>query len=311
MNHFPICSGFRGSLLGSALGNSLGLPAKCLSPAEASFLFRDGIRLLPGRGFRAGKCTDDTLISIHILSSILRQKKIVPADIATGFVQWFKTADLPEIGNTTKEAIGRLKRNIPWDQSGIEGPSSVGNEPAMRVLPIALWDIYHPERLKQDVFNCSIITHQNEEAVAGAMVTAFALQQALRGELKDLLLIVARMVKGTNVSAKLRQANELLRRRVSPQDALPILGTSSYAPETVASALYGFLFFPNSFRDAISGPLMTGGEAGVIAAICGALSGAFLGLAGLPPEWLAGLERKDELDQIAQDLFNSVEAEAQ
>ncbi|MCX5974289.1 MAG: ADP-ribosylglycohydrolase family protein [Coprothermobacterota bacterium] len=310
MNKLPLRSGFRGSLLGLALGDSLGMPAEYLSPAEACLLFADGIRLLPGRGLQAGQFTDDTLMSIYTLSSILQQKKIVPSDIAARFVQWFNTDDLREIGNTTKEAIRRLKRNIPWDQSGIVGPSSAGNGPAMRVLPVALWDIYHPERLRQDVFNCSIITHQNEEAVAGAMVIAFALQQALRGELKDLLLTVARIVKGTEVSAKLRQANELRKRRVSPQDALPILGTSGYAPETVASALYAFLFFPNSFRDAISGPLIVGGDTDTIAAICGALSGAFLGIKGLPPEWLAGLERKDELDQMAQNLFTSVEAEA-
>lgn len=54
-------------------------------------------------------------------------------------------------------------------------------------------------------------------------------------------------------------------------------------------ALYCWLRHPGDFRRAVEEVILLGGDADTTAAITGALSGATVGAAGLPADWLRGL----------------------
>jgi ADP-ribosylglycohydrolase len=179
---------------------------------------------------------------------------------------------------------------------------------AVPALLMALWNAKHPEQLAMEVSQAALVTHRHPEAVAGAVAYATALAAALSGAARDpkiegLFTRCARAAKGSETAKRLKQAEEMAgKRRASPKDTLALIGSSGYAAEAVPAAIYSFLFFPSSYREAVGIPLMCGGAASLIAALTGGLVGAFLGLEGLPVEWLATLEDRDRLDALAQQL---------
>ncbi|RPI40055.1 MAG: ADP-ribosylglycohydrolase family protein, partial [Methanoregulaceae archaeon] len=68
------------------------------------------------------------------------------------------------------------------------------------------------------------------------------------------------------------------------------------------AALHSFMQ-AKSAEMAILSAVNLGGDADTVGACCGALAGANWGLAALPDRWKAGLERYDELVQLAERLW--------
>jgi hypothetical protein len=66
-------------------------------------------------------------------------------------------------------------------------------------------------------------------------------------------------------------------------------GVTGYMLHTVPVVLHAWLCFPDDFRATVQAVLRCGGDADTTAALAGALAGARLGSAGIPPEWRRGL----------------------
>jgi len=118
-----------GCLLGTAVGDALGLPYEGLSR-------RRGHKLLgePNRYrffFRRGMFSDDTEHSCMVANAILLSQgnpQVFEEVLARQFRYWL--AALPAgVGLETLRAIVRLWRGLPPSQSGV---FSAGNGPAMR-----------------------------------------------------------------------------------------------------------------------------------------------------------------------------------
>lgn len=315
-------SRFRGAMLGFALGDSLGMPAVGLSSEQATALFQDGIRPLPGSSLPLGEVTAVTLLMKEAAESLVACKRHDAEDLAGRLVSWHERGDLRGAGETILTAVRRLKRGRPWREpvaSGYyasAGYRAAGCGAVALTFPVALWNAKHPEQLAREVSQAALVTHCHPEAVAGAVAYATALSAALSGAAGDpriegLFTRCARAVKGSETAKRLKQVEEMAgKRRASPKDTLSLTGTSGYAAEAVPAAIYSFLFFPSSYREAVGIPLMCGGATSLIAALAGGLAGAFLGLEGLPAEWLATLEGRDHLDALAQQLYHAHPQEA-
>jgi ADP-ribosyl-[dinitrogen reductase] hydrolase len=295
---------FRGALLGFALGDAVGKPALRLTTEEASALFRDGIQPMVPPQSRVAPWTSCTSLTIEVGESLAACRNADPSDLAQRLVAWLDRGDLRGAGATTLAALRRLKRGTPWQEAGDIGYRSAGAGAAARSLPLILWNCERSGALLREVEEASLITHRHPEAIAAAYGYAVALTAALKGETDGLFTLCARSVKGTDTCRRLKQAEELFRkRRITPRDAMDTIGTSGYAPEAITAALYSFLYFPGNFREAVGASLMAGGETSVIAALTGGLSGAFLGIGELPTDWLATLEERERLDNLAQQLY--------
>jgi ADP-ribosylglycohydrolase len=307
-------------MLGFALGDSLGMPAVGLSSEQATALFQDGIRPLPGSSLPLGVVTAVTLLMKEAAESLIACKRHDAENLAGRLVSWQERGDLRGAGETILTAVRRLKRGRPWQQRAAAGNDvasgyyagagyrAAGCGAVALTFPVALWNAKHPEQLAMEVSQAALVTHRHPEAVAGAVAYATALAAALSGAARDpkiegLFTRCARAAKGSETAKRLKQAEEMAgKRRASPKDTLALIGSSGYAAEAVPAAIYSFLFFPSSYREAVGIPLMCGGAASLIAALTGGLVGAFLGLEGLPVEWLATLEDRDRLDALAQQL---------
>ena len=102
--------------------------------------------------------------------------------------------------------------------------------------------------------------------------------------------------------AKLEEAS-----RVQTPDDLGALGNRIEALHSVPTAIASFALTPESFEDTISNVIFLGRDTDTLAAMAGALSGAFLGAGRLPADLVGLLESsvkgREYIRQLAGQLF--------
>jgi ADP-ribosylglycohydrolase len=92
---------------------------------------------------------------------------------------------------------------------------------------------------------------------------------------------------------------------VNPADDLPysLINVDSHVNEAVPTAVGIFLIFRHDFEEAVSAAASCGGDTDTVAAIVGALSGAYHGASAIPERWLNRISRKEELEQVSNELI--------
>lgn len=307
----PIKDRFLGCLLGLAIGDALGMPFEGWSPAsiKRTWIKKD---FLPSRstitmGLGPGQYTDDTLMALCHVHSLIEKGRVEPEDIGSKFIEWYDSGNLRGLGNTCAYAIRRLKEGDNWQESGATGEYAAGNGGAMRIAPIGLF--YHNDlpALKEAVRKAVIITHNNPEAVAGAMAVAYLVAKSVRNELNPDTAIkdVSNFIGPCKVRENLQRAGELLGSGAAPEETLKTLGTSGYIVETVASAVFCFLYSPDDFYKTVVNAVEGGVDSDTTAAVAGAVSGSYNGIKGLPEEWLKGVEDSAGLQALAGKLYTA------
>lgn len=195
---------YKGSLKLAAIGDALGWMTefeKSKDSLRKKFgsdyinTFHDWEKNVGGRfhGYvdklKAGSYSDDT----QLLLSVARSIK------SDGFVdqQYFAKKELPEwllysrgAGRTIKNAARKIERkSAKWNKNfftfkagktTIDYRESGANGAAMRILPIALANFGEPDKIKEEIFGNSIITHGHPRAILGAMLYGYSIDTILR-----------------------------------------------------------------------------------------------------------------------------------
>ena len=81
-----------------------------------------------------------------------------------------------------------------------------------------------------------------------------------------------------------------------------LLGNGVEAHESVPTAIYTFLRYPDSFADVVGYAISLGGDTDTIASMAGAVSGAYLGLDAIPEAWRENVEGSARLQELADSL---------
>ncbi len=284
-----------GCLLGTAIGDALGLPRENLSPRRAARMFGP-----PGRFqflFGRGMVSDDTehaCMTAQALIASAADDSAFARRLASQLRRWLLM--LPAgTGLATAKATIKLLVGVPPDRSGV---FSAGNGPAMRspILGAAIDDL---DLLRRLVRTSTRITHSDPKAEYGALPVALATRSAAQptsvepaafaqqlAELladqpaEEFLELVGRAVNsaGRNESAAVFAESLGLSR-----------GVSGYIYHTVPVVLQSWFRHPRDFRAAICDVIACGGDTDSTAAILGGIVGAGVGKEGLPPEWLDDL----------------------
>jgi ADP-ribosyl-[dinitrogen reductase] hydrolase len=286
-----------GILLGTAVGDALGLPAEGPSPARRR-------RLLPGPWrhrllFGCGMVSDDTEHALFVAQSLLRH----PADaeafqrrLAWHLRWWF--AGLPAgIGMATARACVKLWLGFPPSRSGV---FSAGNGPAMRCALIGGYFHNQLEMQHRFVVASTQLTHTDPKAAVGAEAVARVAAWAVEHdpvELPNTGEITARLVELAPDDRQwcgwIPQMTAALAAGTSVPDFAISLGlergVTGYIYHTVPVAVYAWLRHYGDFRATLEGALDCGGDTDTVGAIVGALAGATVGAAGIPEPWLRGI----------------------
>jgi ADP-ribosylglycohydrolase len=264
------------------------------------------------------------------VATLMAEPPLVMPYVAKRFVEWaFGPKNNRAPGTTCMGGCRALRAGKPWTQSGIMSSRGCGS--AMRASPVGL--VYKdPDQLAVIARASSIVTHGHQAALDAAHAAAFAVRALLEGtqpeelvglvidvcakdeRFYELLGRVARAVEAT-VDGEVASSQVMtFKHTCYDHDAgahVDIgLGESWVGDEAVASALYCFLLAyerGEGYVEAVRYGANTAGDSDSIACIAGSFAGAYWGLGGdkgVPQEWIDHVEDRDELELLAQRLYN-------
>ncbi|MFO0879913.1 MAG: ADP-ribosylglycohydrolase family protein [Gemmataceae bacterium] len=283
-----------GVILGTAVGDALGLPREGLSPNRARALFGGAPlqhRFLPGWGMMS----DDTEHTCLVAQALLRSGTDVVRfrqALGWGLRGWLLTVPAG-IGKATLLACLKLCLGFPPTHSGVH---SAGNGPAMRAALLGVFLGDDLPRLRCFVLACTVITHTDRRAELASRWIALAAHHGAQGLPPETFLAVARQeaADSADLLTLLDQIEQHLARQADVAEFAAALGltrgVTGYILHTVPVVLYAWLRWPGEFRRAVEEVILLGGDADTTGAIIGALMGATLGPGQIPAEWLRLLE---------------------
>jgi ADP-ribosylglycohydrolase len=284
-----------GTILGTAVGDALGLPREGLSRQRAQRLF-GGPPLRHRFLFGRGMVSDDTEHTCMLGQALLRSP-----DDADGFarslawrLRWWLLGLPAGVGLGTARAICKLWLGWPPSRSGVW---SAGNGPAMRAALLGVCLGHDREKLRAFVRASTRLTHTDPKAERGALLVALAAHHGSvhgpQGIRADAFLREAREALpdlDDTLRGLVHQIENHLHRGATAAELAEILrlsrGISGYVYHTVPMALYCWLRHPGDFRQAVEEVITLGGDADSTGAIVGGMAGATTGATGIPDEWL-------------------------
>jgi poly(ADP-ribose) glycohydrolase ARH3 len=293
MDEIKLKKKFRGSLLGLALGDSLGAPFEGVPPDGYSF-----------NCSRPLYYTDDTEMMLGLTESIIENRDVLPEKVAEAFIR--NLNPYRGYGPGTLRVLSLIQRGVPLEQATrmVFPEGSYGNGAAMRVAPVGLVFYKDMKRLLDASEKSSITTHTHPLGIEGARVIAASVGLILQGvDRNSLVSILEEIVRTEEFKEKLEALKELLNKEASKDEVIERLGNGVVATESVVTSLYAFLRYGDSFENTINFCISLGGDTDTIGAMASALTGAYLSDEGLPSNCLTRLEDYERIVTLADKLF--------
>lgn len=309
---------FIGALLGTAVGDALGMPVEGWSAEKIDAKFGEITNMKRGRAPK-GTYTDDTQMMIAVAESLIENKGFDGGAMAKKFLEHFT----PErgYGRGTRKALANLRNGKTWKKAGegIYGEGSFGNGAVMRIAPVGVRYYATVERLREVAEQSAMITHAHPVGMDGAAVQAYAIALALvyglqknprngwRAEMIEALIKFAKTEKMKDV---LENTRELFRKEAERELVIQELGHASLVFRSVPTAIFSFLVSEN-FEDAVIYAVNLGGDTDTIGAMTGAIAGAHWKEEAIPEPWKEELETgkygREYLISLAQKLYSQTE----
>lgn len=314
---------FRAAFLGLAIGDALGFPLRGIPPASLARIpnLADDFAPRPRGGqFAKGQFSDDTQLALAAAESVVREGKVDGRSAAAHLAWLWQEGVILQPPRGLAEALGRLARGAPWMSAGaalgLKCPSVLS-----RALVVGLFSHGH-KGLAHDAGVLAVVTHKDPTCAGAAAAYAQAVALGFREEALTPTafceeLALAARVHDPDLAEELRHLPRLL--GWDPQKALAALrkvgvpqsqlkgvdGVPAHAVPVLLCAVYAVLKVPNDFRGALTLVLRAGGEADVVAALCGGLLGAHLGAGALPARLRKAVLYGDHLVDCADRLFEA------
>ena len=297
-------SKFLGSLLGTAVGDALGVPFEGWRQSELAEVraVADELRVL--------RYTDDTHMMIGVAHSLVAKRGFDGEHMAQTFVRNYEQEPWRGYGPGPPHVFRMIREGEAWDKASakIYPGGSYGNGAAMRIAPVGV--LYHddPVKLREVAHRQSQITHAHELGKEGAALQAYAIALATNldpvspfdgaGFVKRL----ADFVQPGIYRQKLAKIGWL---KGEPNRARVVanLGNGIEAFSSVPTAIYSFVWHACSFEEAVLYAISLGGDADTIGAMTGAICGAYLGVESIPRAWVDKLENGEYIQVLAEELW--------
>lgn len=296
-------------LLGTAVGDSLGLPAEGLSPRRIARWWPGPWkqRFLLGRGM----VSDDTEHSVFVAQSLLGANgdaQDFQRRLAWRLRLWLLGVPAG-IGFATLRAILKLWMGFPPAKSGV---FSAGNGPAMRSAVIGVFFATDLEQLERFVRASTRLTHTDPKAEMAARAVAFtAAWSVTNADAPEEEIIEVWKSAGANDagwSALVENLGRAHEQDLSVRDFACGLGLENgvggYAYHSVPVALYAWWHHWGDFRTSLEAVLNCGGDADTVGAITGALAAL---RAPIPAEWMKTVCDRPITPAYLQDLSFALE----
>jgi ADP-ribosylglycohydrolase len=296
----------RGVLLGTAIGDALGLPFEGMKARAVERQALDRFRMFAGVGIVSDD-TEQTALVAQCLARHPRDRAKFVRAFRRALLGWFLR--LPwGIGWATLRACVRIGFGLA--RSGVV---SAGNGAAMRAAIVGAFfcDARADRRAWSDAL--AEITHTDARAIEGARfvaeVTALSMTAGDRASIvRDALDVVA----NDPLKRALERAIELGVSDVDAREATTEIGTSGFVVHSVPLATFAFVRLGDSPMEAITAAVRAGGDTDTNAAIVGAWVGALHGASALPSRLVDHLQSgpfgRAHLERLANALETARES---
>jgi poly(ADP-ribose) glycohydrolase ARH3 len=296
---------FLGALVGTAVGDAVGagFEGRRASDIQAIERAADRRELLA--------YTDDTHMMIGMAESLVQKEGFDGEHMAHVFAQNYELETWRGYGPGPPNVFRMIRAGEDWNKAAdkLYHGGSYGNGSAMRIAPLAVF--YHNDltMLGEVAYRSSQITHSHVLGKEGAALQAYAVALALvqepgkAFEPRSFLSSLIELVQHETYRKKLDSVTRLLgvgdKARVVTE-----LGNSVEAFNSVPAAIYSFLSRHDSFKEVVLFAVSLGGDTDTIAAMAGAISGAYLGVEAVPSKWRLKLENRQYIEELASVLYD-------
>jgi ADP-ribosyl-[dinitrogen reductase] hydrolase len=298
-------------LLGVAIGDALGVPVEFISRDELAKNPVTGMRAYGSYQQPAGTWSDDSSLTFCLAETLAEGYDLERlAEKFTGWLYnsyWTPYNEVFDVGNATREAIGRLLDGVPPDLAGGFYESSNGNGSLMRILPLVFYIKGKPIAEQYEIIKqTSSLTHRHIRSVISCFYYLQFATQIINGIPKfdiyqNLKLEVTAFLNSLTVSAdEVALFDRLLNEDVY---TLPVeaIKSSGYVLHTLEATIW-CLLKTNSYQDAVLLAVNLGSDTDTTAACVGGLAGLLYGQQTIPLEWINTLARLDDIRQLADDM---------
>lgn len=302
----------RNALLGLAVGDALGVPVEFQSRAT---LKNDPVTAMRAYGTHrqpAGTWSDDSSLSFCLAASLCDGYNL--NDIGKRFVMWCDDAywtahgEVFDIGITTRNAIGHLRKDQRADFAGDFDEQANGNGSLMRIMPLLFYINDKPINERWEMTrDVSRITHGHIRACICCFFYLEFARRLLAGEKPEPALDETRKDVHAFLVEMHMNARELeLLKFVFQADFKSlkenVISSSGYVLHTLEASLW-CLLTTTSYKDAVLKAVNLGEDTDTTGAVTGALAGLYYGADAIPAEWLEVLVRREKIEVLADQLY--------
>jgi len=319
------------AIIGVAVGDAFGLPYH--------FMKRDSINLNTANGFRhfikqeepSGSYSDDTSMTLCILDSLSRYKKINYRDICNNFVLWLGSGKFTPsgvafgFGQTTLKAIQMYTKGTAPTECGSKDEFSNGNGSLIRILPLAFYlykrygsHLFINPKCIKTIAETSSLTHAHERTIiAVSIYLSIAVKILDRRLKKGRPLIKSQLYKAIEQGTQeaigyFMTRNELKGQLgyfskflINPKTRrLNLLSfgsseihSSAYVIDTLESAIW-CLLMGKTYKHTVLLAVNLGGDTDSVASVSGGLAGLAYGIERIPSSWKSSLLGWEQINAI-------------
>jgi ADP-ribosylglycohydrolase len=321
----------QGCLLGGAVGDALGAPVEFMSLTEIRTRYgANGLQDLDHAYGRVGAITDDTQMALFTAEGLLRavcrarrgKQCSVPRVVHHAYLRWLHTQGEPwnpargeldgwlvrvrELHSQRAPGATCLAALRLWRPGSMDQPwnDSKGCGGIMRAAPAGLVGDNDPFRLGCEV---AALTHGHPTGYLAAGCHSAMVADLINGATvleaaEHAMGLLRGYARHQECVDALAAALQLYRAGKSGADQVERLGQGWVAEEALGIAVFSALAAADDFAAGVRLAVNHGGDSDSVGCIAGNLLGARLGLEAIPPAWLAQLELRPEIQQIADDL---------
>ena len=306
---------FIGTLLGAAIGDSMGMCVEELPMDEVIMHYGDKITDLcephpssPANFLRKGETSSEFEIVKIVAESIATRGRIDVRDIIERYLEWYEKE---ELHNYVDPSFLVSLEEIKQGRDPQRGGSSI--EGALPAIPIGMYHYTNPVLAVEATKAVVMITHKNEFVLDAASVIAVAIGEILQGkfyleeEFPYFIELLKTFVQKEETKYYLDKVEQLLKEDASYERAIEELDNGSFALEALSLALFIFLKTPYDFKSVVINAVNSygyyGGDTDAIALLAGAFAGGYNGDEAIPENWKKGLKNYEEIVKLAERLY--------
>ncbi|MER6147352.1 ADP-ribosylglycohydrolase family protein [Streptomyces hirsutus] len=323
----------RGTLLGVALGDALGTPVdgQDIGAIRQAHGAAGITGPAPAHG-RRGAVTHLTQMTLFSVDGLIRAQVRrdtgawhPPTDLHRAYLRWATTQRdwgpderrkedgwlareewLYARRDPTRALLVGLGDDTMGTPEAPKNPGEAGPEAAARSAPFGLLVGWEPQLVAQLAVECAAQTHGRPAAYLAAGVYAVIVHGLARGETLDAavqraLVLLAARPGHQPVSDALQQALGTVRQGMPTPERIAGLAGEGTAEGLVAVAVYCALV-GEDVRHGLCLAVNMDGPSAAAGALTGGLLGALHGETALPPAWLAELEGRPTILELADDF---------